>query len=244
MKKYNALIVDDEQGNRELLGAMLAEHCPQIAKIAWAPSVSEAEKYLSKNSIDVLFLDIEMPHENGFDLLNKLENIDFKIIFVTAYDAYALKAIKYSALDYVLKPVDTKELIQAVEKLNATEFQEAQLDLLSHNLNTNKNRRIALSTQNEVLFVYVHEIIRLEADANYTQVYLENDSPLTLSGNIGHFEKLLNDQQFYRTHQSHLINLKHVKKYVKSDGGYFVMNSGETVPISRLKREEVKRLMF
>lgn len=244
MKKYNALIVDDEQGNRELLGAMLLEHCSQIGKIATVKSVAEAENYLQSNSVDVVFLDIEMPHENGFDLLKKLSDINFKVIFVTAYDAYALQAIKYSALDYILKPVDKDELIQAVKKLDAVENQNDQLDLLNHNLTHNENRRIALSTQNEVLFTNVSEIIRLEADANYTKVYLENDAPLTLSGNLGYFEKLLNEQQFYRTHQSHLINLKHVKKFVKTEGGYFVMNSGAIIPISRMKREEVKRLIL
>ncbi len=244
MKKYKALIVDDEKGNRELLSAMLLEHCPQIEKISFAQSVAEAEQYLKKGIIDVVFLDIEMPRENGFDLLNKFSTIDFKIIFVTAYDAYALKAIKYSALDYLLKPVDQAELMVAVNKLDAFEDQKAQLDLLAYNLQNNDNRRIALATQEEVLFVSVSDIIHLQAEANYTKVYLKNEEPVLLSGNIGHFEKRLNDQRFYRSHQSHLINIKHIKKYVKTEGGYFVMTDGNRVPISRIKREEVKRLLM
>lgn len=243
MNKYQALIVDDEQGNRALLQSLLLANCPQIERLYLASSVSEAEKQLKKEQIDVVFLDIEMPHENGFDLLNKLKAVDFKIIFVTAYDAYALKAIKYSALDYLLKPVDPKELVAAVHKLDALENQKAQLDLLTYNLQNDDNRRIALATQEEVLFVEVNSIIRLQAEANYTKVYFDQDDPVLLSGNIGHFEKLLNDQQFYRSHQSHLINRKHLKKYIKSDGGYFVMKDGSQVPISRLKREEVKRLL-
>ncbi|GAB5550960.1 MAG: LytTR family DNA-binding domain-containing protein [Saprospiraceae bacterium] len=244
MNKYKALIVDDEQGNRELLSAMLLEHCPQIERISVASSVIEAEKILSKNGVDVVFLDIEMPRENGFDLLNKVKKINFKIIFVTAYDAYALKAIKYSALDYLLKPVDKAELIAAVNKLDALGNQKAQLDLLTYNLQNNEDRRIALATQDEVFFVKVRNIIRLEAEANYTKVYLLGEDPVLLSGNIGHFEKRLNDQRFYRSHQSHLINRAHVKKYVKTQGGYFVMVDHSQVPIARLKREEVKRLFM
>ena len=244
MKKYKALIVDDEQGNRELLTSMLLKHCTQIEKISSAKSVAEAEKILKKGEVDVVFLDIEMPRENGFDLLNKFKEINFKIIFVTAYDAYALKAIKYSALDYLLKPVDKKELIEAVNKLDSLESQKAQLDLLSYNLQNEEDRRIALATQDEVLFVKVSNIIRLQAEANYTKVYLETEEPVLLSGNIGHFEKILNDQRFYRSHQSHLINMKHVKKFVKKEGGYFVMADKSQVPVSRLKREEVKRLFI
>lgn len=244
MNKYKVLIVDDEQGNRELLSAMLLEYCPQIEKISVASSVIEAEKILSKSDVDVVFLDIEMPRENGFDLLNKLNEINFKIIFVTAYDAYALKAIKYSALDYILKPVDQAELVAAVDKLNALDNQKAQLDLLTYNLQNKEDRRIALATQEEVLFVQVGNIIRLEAEANYTKVHLQGEDPVLLSGNIGHFEKRLNDQRFYRSHQSHLINRAHIKKYVKTGGGYFVMIDHSKVPISRLKREEVKRLFM
>jgi two-component system, LytTR family, response regulator len=244
MKKYQALIVDDERGNRELLSKMLREHCAQIDHIALAQSVPEAERELGKGGIDVVFLDIEMPRENGFDLLNKLGEVDFKVIFVTAYDAYALRAIKYSALDYLLKPVDRDELIAAVSKLDAAESQQAQLELLTHNLQHAADRRIALATQDEVLFVYVRNIIRLQAEANYTKVYLAGEEPVLLSGNIGHFEKLLNDQQFFRSHQSHLVNLRQVKKYVKTDGGYLVMADNGQVPISRLKREEVKRLLL
>lgn len=209
-----------------------------------AASVEEALEVLQKGEIDVVFLDIEMPGGTGFDFLNSLDKIDFKVIFVTAYDAYALKAIKYSALDYLLKPVDPLELEAAMKKLEASTAQREQLDLLSYNLKHTQERRIALSTQEEVIFVQVSDIIRLQAEANYTQVFLMKEPPVLLSGNIGHFEKLLKDQQFYRPHQSHLINMRHVSKYVKSEGGYFKMVDGGQVPIARLKREEVKRLFL
>ena len=244
MKTYKALIVDDESGNRELLTSMIADHCPKIAGVVTAASVDEAHLMLKKEHIDVVFLDVEMPGGTGFDLLNELSQIDFKVIFVTAYDAYALKAIKYSALDYLLKPVDPIELKAAVEKLDASRAQQEQLDLLSHNLNHTQDRRIALSTQEAVIFVQVSEIIRLQAEANYTRVYRSGEDPVLLSGNLGHFEKLLQDQQFYRPHQSHLINMQQVAKYVKSEGGFFEMTDGAQVPIARLKKEEVKRLFL
>ncbi|MEO9483801.1 MAG: LytTR family DNA-binding domain-containing protein [Ekhidna sp.] len=244
MKEYSALIVDDESGNRELLTSLISDHCPQIKRVLTSASVEGAVRVLNDQTIDVVFLDIEMPDGSGFDLLNRLSSINFKIIFVTAYDAYALKAIKYSALDYLLKPVDPSELIAAVKKLEAIDAQREKLDLLSHNLNHVQDKRIALSTQDEVIFVHVSSIIRLEAEANYTRVYRLDEPPLLLSGNIGHFEKLLQDQEFYRPHQSHLIHIRHVKKYVKSEGGYFQMVDDGQVPIARLKREEVKRLFL
>lgn len=244
METYQALIVDDELGNRELLTSLIAEHCPQISKVLTVASADEAYERLKEAAIDVLFLDIEMPGGSGFDLLNRLPEINFKVIFVTAYDAYALKAIKYSALDYLLKPVDPVELKAAVEKLEASGEQRKQLDLLSHNLNHQQDRRIALATQEEVMFVQVSEIIRLQAEANYTRVFCSGHESVLLSGNLGHFEKLLHDQYFYRPHQSHLINTRHISKYVKSEGGYFQMADGGQVPIARLKKEEVKRLFL
>lgn len=240
--KYQALIIDDEAGNRELLTSLLQKHCPMIEGIEEAASSTEALGKLKKVKPDVVFLDIEMPGGNGFDFLNELDEIDFKIIFVTAYDAYALKAIKYSALDYILKPVDPKELVTAVQKLDETYNQKEKLDLLNFNMANEEDRRIALATQDEIIFARVNEIIRLQAEANYTKVFLENDPPVLLSGNLGFFEKLLKDQRFFRTHQSHLVNMKHVKKYVKTEGGYFLMDDLSQVPIARMKREEIKHL--
>ncbi len=244
MKTYHALIVDDEVGNREFLTTLIADHCSQITRVLTSGSAKEAQQLLNQNNIDVVFLDIEMPGGSGFDLLNRLAKIDFKIIFVTAFDAYALKAIKYSALDYLLKPVDPEELKVAVKKLEGISAQREKLDLLSYNLKNAQDKRIALSTQDEVIFVRVRDLIRLEAEANYTRVFRLDESSILLSGNIGHFEKLLHEQQFYRPHQSHLINMQRVNKYVKSEGGYFLMVDGSQVPIARLKREEVKRLFF
>ncbi|MEL7421419.1 MAG: LytTR family DNA-binding domain-containing protein [Bacteroidota bacterium] len=244
MKKYSALIVDDEPANRELLTAMIATHCPQINQLVTAGTVAEALAHLSAKQIDVLFLDVEMPGETGFDLLNQVQNVNFKVIFVTAFDAYALQAIKYSALDYLLKPVDPQELKAAVKKLEASRGQQEQLDVLSYNLSHSEEKRVALSTKEEVIFVRVSDIIRLEAEANYTRVFRLNEPPLLLSGNLGHYEKLLQDQRFYRPHQSHLIQIRHISKYVKSEGGYFQMVDQAQIPVARLKKEEVKKLFL
>lgn len=241
---YNALIIDDEPNNRQLLRDLLRRHCPGIISIAEAENVASALDKLEKSAPDVVFLDIEMPGGSGFDFLNNVKDIDFRVIFVTAYDAYALRAIKYSALDYLLKPVDPEELKLAVDKLDEPTSQAVQLQTLNHNLNNQQDRRISLATQDEIVFVKVHDLIHLEAQANYTKVYLENSEPLLLSGNLGHYEKLIDDTQFYRSHQSHLINTHHVSRYVKTEGGYFLMSNGTQVPVSRMKKEEVKKLFF
>lgn len=244
MKSYHALIIDDEAGNREFLAEQIKQHCPSICTVREASSAADGILAVMKESPDVIFLDIEMPGGSGFDFLNRVGEIDFLIIFVTAFDAYALKAIKYSALDYLLKPVDPIELVEAVKKIHQTQKEKQSLELLRYNLNNREDRRIALPTQNEVIFVRINDIIRLEAEANYTRIYLENDSPILLSGNLGHFERLLQDVRFYRTHQSHLINREHIRKYVKTDGGYFLMSNQSHVPVARMKKEEVKQLFI
>ncbi|MEN2281478.1 LytTR family DNA-binding domain-containing protein [Algoriphagus sp. SE2] len=241
---YKALIIDDESGNREFLVGLLKSHCPDIISVSEASSASEGLSLLEKLDPDVVFLDIEMPGGNGFDFLNKVGEVNFKIIFVTAYDAYALKAIKYSALDYLLKPVDPEELVKAVEKLSNFSSDSNRIGFLKHNLSHREDRRIALATQDEVLFVRLDDIIRLEAEANYTRIYISKELPVLLSGNLGSYERLLLDDRFYRTHQSHLINKDHIRKYIKTEGGYFLMSDGAQVPVARLKKEEVKRIFL
>jgi two-component system, LytTR family, response regulator len=244
MMRYHALIIDDEAGNREFLARQIREKCPSISTIRQASSVAEGLLELQSIDIDVVFLDIEMPGGSGFEFLNQVGEVNFHIIFVTAFDSYALKAIKYSALDYLLKPVDPLELVQAVEKLQRNQSEKESLELLRHNLINREDRRIVLPTQDEVVFVRIGDIIRLEAEANYTRIYIDKNPPLLLSGNLGHFERLLHDIRFYRTHQSHLINKEHIRKYIKTEGGYFLMSDGSQVPVARLKKEEVKRLFM
>ncbi|MCH6232456.1 LytR/AlgR family response regulator transcription factor [Cognataquiflexum rubidum] len=244
MMGYHALIIDDEAGNREFLATQIKQHCPSISKVRESSSAAEGILVVKNNDIDVVFLDIEMPGGNGFDFLNQVGEVNFHIIFVTAFDSYALKAIKYSALDYLLKPVDPLELVQAVEKLHRNQSEKERLELLKYNLSNREDRRIALPTQDEVVFVLIGDIIRLEAEANYTRIFIDKNPPLLLSGNIGHFERFLHDTRFYRTHQSHLINKDHIRKYIKTEGGYFLMSDGTQVPVSRLKKEEVKRLLM
>lgn len=243
---YKALIIDDEEGNREYLKTLLRTHCPSISEISEASSAKEGVLVAKSFQPDVVFLDIEMHGGSGFDFLNQLERIDFRIIFVTAYDAYALKAIKYSALDYLLKPVDPNELISAIKKLQDKTQERKGLEYLQYNLQNKEDRRVALPTQNEVIFVRLGDIIRLEAEANYTRVFLagERSDSVLLSGNLGYFERLIQDSRFYRTHQSHLINRDHIWKYVKTEGGYFLMSDKSQVPVARMKKEEIKRFFF
>lgn len=243
---YKALIIDDEEGNREYLSTLLRAHCPSISEICEASSAKEAVLLAKSFQPNVVFLDIEMPGGTGFDFLNQVGKVGFRIIFVTAYDAYALKAIKYSALDYLLKPVDTEELVLAVRKLQDNSRERKGLEYLQYNLQNKEDRRVALPTQNEVIFVRLADIIRLEAEANYTRIFLRGElgDSVLLSGNLGYFEQLIQDSRFYRTHQSHLINQDHIWKYVKTDGGYFLMSDMSQVPVARMKKEEIKRLFL
>ncbi|MEL6561420.1 MAG: LytTR family DNA-binding domain-containing protein [Bacteroidota bacterium] len=242
MKKHKAVIIDDEYHNREQLTRLLDEHCESIEVAGMAAAIEDGLLLVKSIKPDVVFLDIEMPGGSGFDLLRKIDQVDFKVIFVTAYNSYALKAIKFSALDYILKPIDPEELIEAVDKLDQLRYQSESLDLLRENLKDQGSGKIALHTQDEIHFVEIGDIVRLEASANYTRLFLSDQSTLLLSKNLGFYEKLLQDSSFFRSHQSHLINLNYVAKYVKKDGGYLLMSDDQIVPVSRLKKEEIKIL--
>ena len=238
MHQYTALIVDDEANNRENLVGLLAKHCPGIEVLAQAASVSEAAVLCEKLQPEVVFLDIEMPGGNGFGLLEKLAPVPFKVIFVTAYDAYALEAIKCSALDYVLKPIDKNELIKAVAKLEPREQQQDRLHNLGEFIQGGE-KKMALSLTDEIRLVKLGEIIRIEADNNYCHFHLVNEEEVLVSKHLGHYYDLLKGLGFVRVHQSHLINRNFIERFVKRDGGYLVLSNGDQVPVSRTQREHV-----
>ena len=242
MQQFTAIIVDDEQNNRENLAHLLVKHCPQVEVMAEAATVAEALPKIRQLKPEVIFLDIEMPHGNGFSLLEKLGPVESKIIFVTAYDSYALNAIKFNALDYILKPIDPQELILAVEKLhtqpplNQPPFQ----NLLS--FLKGENKRLALHLSDEIRLVELSEILRLEADNNYCRFFFKGDDNVLVSKHLGYYYELLKNEGFMRVHQSHLINPRYIRKYVKKDGGYLVMENGDEVPVSRTQRAHVLAL--
>lgn len=238
------IIIDDEMASREALAGLVRKYCPEIEVVAMADSVKTGIAAIEKHEPELIFLDVEMPFANGFDLLNSINNIDFEVIFTTAYDQYALKAIKFSALDYLLKPIDSEDLIEAVTKISKTKKRsssvESGIHTLIQNLKTDVdgNKKIALPTLEGLEFVKLQDIIRCSATGNYTEFYLINDNKFISSKTLKQFEDILEDYNFFRAHHSHLINLDHIKKYYKGDGGHVVMTDGSVVTISKRKKPE------
>lgn len=238
------VIIDDEPHATKSLEILLSEDCPQVQVIASFNHPAEALLFLRSNPIDLLFLDIDMPFMNGFELLNRLTPINFDIIFVTAYDQYAIKAFKFSAFDYLLKPVDEVELINSVRKLENKSKKSTQNSNFEHLLEVFKSgqsavKRIALPTLEGFEFIEVEKIIRCESDSNYTKIFLQNLPMMLVSRTLKEIEEILSDLPFIRVHNSHIIAKNHVKKYVKADGGYILMIDNAEIPISRARKEEV-----
>ncbi|MBK8449046.1 MAG: response regulator transcription factor [Saprospiraceae bacterium] len=242
-----AIIVEDERLSAELLQNMLKDHCPEVTILCIANEVKEAIQLIAEKKPDLIFLDIEMQTGTGFDVLQGVKNIPLKIIFTTAYDHYALKAIKFSAIDYLLKPIDILELKEAVQKVITDKISKSEnkLDWLLKNLASQKNDdySISLSTLDGIEFVPIVNIIRLEANGPYTHFYLKNNQKLMISKNLKEYEMMLTDYGFFRIHNSHLINLKEVKKIIKTDGGSAVMSDDSHVSISPRKNDEFMTLI-
>lgn len=237
-----AIIVDDERHSRETLKNLIEEFCEDVNVLTAVSSVQEALAAIKQLQPDLLFLDIELQTGTGFDILDQLDEINFEVIFTTAFEQYAIKAVKFSSLDYLLKPIDLDELQKAVEKAkkirNQTVYNK-QLEVLLFNLKQKQPslNKICLSTSEGFEFVSVDEILYCKAEGSYTTFKLKNNSNFLVSKHLKEYESLLLDQHFMRVHNSFLINLKEVKKYIKSDGGYILMNNDEPVSISRNKKE-------
>lgn len=243
-----ALLVDDEEAGVESLQLLLKKYCPEVEVIATANSVSEAEEKLKTATPDVIFLDIAMPFANGFELLKRVKNKNFSVIFTTAYNEYALKAIKHNALDYLLKPIDSDELIEAVkkceEKKNTGSPDMKKLENLMNALaQSQKAQKLPIPTLEEIMYVDIDTIMRMEADSNYTHIYLTDKQKLTSSKTLKDYEQMLMGQKFFRVHKTHIINLGYVKKYIKGEGGYVVMADGKSVEVSRQKKSELLALL-
>lgn len=239
MQQLTAILVDDEPHNRENLTALLSKHCPEIVLLGEAASVPEAFQLIKTASPEVVFLDIEMPNANGFALLELFDELPFKVVFVTAYDEYALKAIKFSASDYILKPIDHQELRAAVDTIltesTPTEVNRQSLDSFLNQ----EEKKIALTLSDEIRLISLSSIIRIEADNNYAKFFLENDEEVLVSKHLGFYYDIIKEFGFMRVHQSHLVNQKYVDRYVKRDGGYLQLTNGDQVPISRTQKENL-----
>lgn len=238
----NAVIIEDEKKSMEVLQALVSANCPDVNIVGLADSVSTGVELIKKASPNLIFLDIEMADGSGFDLLERVGSNNYDVIFTTASDAHALKAIKFSAIDYLLKPIDGDELKVAVDKLKEKKPSDASLENLRFLLQNFKQpsqqySKITLPTGNAYEIVNVKDIIRCEADGSYTTFFLENKKKLLVSASLKHYEDLLPEEDFIRVHHHHLINMAHVVRYLKTDGGYAVMSDGTQIEISRRKKE-------
>jgi two-component system, LytTR family, response regulator len=243
-----AIIVDDEPYSCEALATLLERSCPEIKVLDICYSAADALKSIQEQKPQILFLDVEMPYMNGFEMLEKLPELNFKVIFTTSYDQYAIKAIRFSALDYLLKPVDKDELQKAVQKaLGSEEFQlPQQLEILLHKLTHPKkvNNKIAIPTMEGLQMVLVENIICCAAERNYTNLLLKKKDKITASRNLKDIEEMLEDYSFVRVHHSYLVNLDEVEKYIRGEGGYLIMSDKTMVDVSRSRKDILlKRLL-
>jgi two-component system LytT family response regulator len=241
-----AILIDDEEHCRESLSIQLERYCPQVNLLARCASAAEGLKAVEKHSPDVVFLDVEMPRMNGFELLQQFLQIPFEVIFTTGYDAYAIKAIRFSALDYLLKPIDKDELIKAIDKVNAKPATtiNQQFDILLEKLGDKpvKLQKIALPSMEGFELVQLEAILRCESDSNYTNVYLKNGRHILVSRTLKEIEELLDGHSFLRVHHSHLVNLNEIERYVRGEGGYLIMSDNASVNVSRSRKDALLKV--
>ena len=239
------VIIDDERHSVETLRFKLERYCPDVQVEEVFTDPVKGLEYLRNHSIDLLFLDIEMPRLGGFELLESLGEVPFEVIFTTAYDEFGIRAIKVSALDYLLKPVQSQDLQLAIEKFakrSSHSIPADQLEVLFSNIKEEQQGRrgkIALATKERIEFVSPDDIVACSSDSNYTMVYLSDGRKRLISRTLKDFEEMLSVYNFFRIHHSHMVNLDHVREYVRSDGGYLVMSNDMKLPVARNRREEL-----
>lgn len=250
-RQIPAILVDDEQRHHDILTKMINTFCPSVDLVGHAFSINEAVTLIEKKKPDLVFLDIEMPGGNGFSLFEHFEELPFEVIFTTAHDLYAINAIKYAALDYLLKPINIQELKQAVARAGKILAKQVpsrvgEYQVLKDNIQLQDKRftKIALRSAEGIDFVEANQLLRVEANHVYSNFYLDNGKMIMVSKPLGDFEPLLESCNFFRVHKSHMVNLDHVKKYVKGKGGYLILKDGSHVDVSVRKKEALlKRLM-
>jgi two-component system, LytTR family, response regulator len=244
-----AIIVEDEKMSRETLRRLLEKYCPTVEVVAEADGYRKGIEEIRKYHPDVIFLDIQMPDGSGFRLLEELDDIDFEIIFTTAFDQFAIKAIKFSALDYLLKPIIPQDLTEAiirVEKKKAEKARKKNLEVIPESSTTQdeKSRKIILSTSEMIHVISIDDIIRCESDNYYTYFYFTDGRKLLVSKTLKENEELLSQHNFIRPHKSHLVNVKYIKSYIRQDGGYILMTDDTRIPVSRRKKDKIMEIIF
>jgi two-component system LytT family response regulator len=243
MTQIRAILIDDEGHCTRTLKWELEQHCPEVDVVAICHSGEEGLRAIGEKNPDLIFLDIEMPGMNGFEMLEKLGSGSFQVIFCTAYDQYAIRALKLSATDYLLKPVDSNDLQAAVEKVSARAAKAITPEQISELITAMRQpgrelRKIALSASDGLEFVDTDSIMYCESQSNYTNIVLEGGRKVLLSKTLKEIDELLSGLGFFRAHKSYLINLRHVTKYVRGEGGYVVMRNGAAITIARSRKDE------
>ena len=242
------IIIEDEPVSREMLMLMLKRHSDDITIIDTCSNPTDGQESIAKNQPDLVFLDIQMPKMNGFEMLKKIGKINFEVIFTTAYDQYAINAIKVSALDYLLKPVDDEDLTIAIEKCKERLQEKNPQQRFEHLFNnlTNKNpldKTIALGASDGISFVKMSDILRVEANGRYAKFHLLDKQTILVSKTLGDFEEILSANQFFRVHDSAIINLNHVKKYTRGDGGTVLLSDGTELDVARRRKDDFVKLI-
>jgi len=243
-----AILVDDEMHCLDTLSILIKDYCPEVEIAEQCSSAKNALAAIEKNQPALVFLDIEMPVMNGFELLEQFKEIKFSVIFTTSYDQYALKAIRFSAIDYLLKPIDREELRNAVQKVK-DRFQvpiPQQLEILMEKLRQPSNaiNKIALPTMEGLQMIPIDSIVSCESDDNYTHFKLKNGKKLLVTRSLKEIEESLEQHSFVRVHRSYLVNLNEIEKYIKGEGGYLVMSDGTTIDVARNKKETLLRKLL
>lgn len=247
MGQLTAILIDDERNSLQNLEQKLNEFCPDVKVLAMAERPEDAILLIRRYNPDVIFLDIEMPRMSGLRMLDELPEYQGEIIFTTAYNHYAVEAIRFSAFDYLIKPVSITELQNAVSRLvkyHQSETKE-RLDILRQSLSESKSQedKIAVPTMEGLEFLQIRNIIHIESDSNYSKIYMHDGKSMLVTKLLKDFEEILLPYRFYRVHNSHLINLSYIKKYIRGDGGQVVMQNGDLIDVARRKKDEFLKMI-
>ena len=244
-----AMLIDDEVHSLDALHILLSEYCPQVEVVAMCRSGSEALGKIHELNPELLFLDIEMPNMTGFELLSRVPGHEFDVIFTTAYNQYAIDAIRIKAMDYLLKPVDEEELVFAVQRAEERikeRIQSKQIDVLLTNIHgvSNEFQKLAIPTQEGLHFINIRDICYCSGDGNYTNIVTSTGEKYLISKTLKGTEEMLSHPSFFRTHQSYLVNLHYIKQYIRGSGGYLVLQDGTTIQVARSRKEALMKVIY